>query len=266
MQTALRAVRRRSQLGAKLHQPYQGLASLGVYHRRGQVSLIAAATGGGKSAYALNYAIKCDARTLYFSADTDLVTMGMRAAAVKCGLPLADIEANLDTVEVSRLLADIESVSFCPDSSPSIADITEEVRAYVEVYGVFPELIVVDNLINVRGEGESKWDKVRGVVDSLRNLARETNAHVLVLCHTTGGWSSIATPIPLGGLEFKPGNNVELVLTLHRPADYTMSVCVVKHRNGTADADANLRVGLYCDLSRMEIDNMPTNAPWIGAQ
>jgi replicative DNA helicase len=257
VQSALRAVKHRGALGVKLPQPFPALAALDIHFRRGQMSLIAAATGGGKSAFGLNYAIKSRVKTLDFTADTDLVTTGMRTAASHSGKYMTTIEACLDTPEVRGILAEVEHLFFCPDPSPTVEDITEEVRAYVEVHGEFPELIIVDNLINVQGTGDNKWDKVRGAVDSLRDLARETEAHVLVLCHTTGQYSNPADPIPLSGLEFKPGNNVEMVLTLYRPSQYTMRVCPVKNRHGGADPEARLSAALYCDLSRMDIATMP---------
>lgn len=260
MQTARRAVKNRGRLGNKLPQPYRALETLGVYHRQGQVSLIVAAPGGGKTAFALNYALKAGIDCLYIAADLDLYSMGMRTMAIESGQRVDDIEAAIE--------ADLElplgapQVAFGSDSAPSIADIVDEARAYVEIHGQFPPLLIVDNLINIIAEGESVWHSVRQAVDKLHELARSAEIHVMILGHATGQYGDGLMKIPLSGIEHKPGNNARLVLTLDRPSLNVINVRIVKHNGGKADGSGNLFVQLYCDLARMDIDNMPSQ-DWI---
>ena len=255
MQTARRAVRTRGRVGNKLPQPYVALDAMGVYFRQGQVSLIVAAPGGGKTAFALNYALKAGVPCLYIAADLDLYSMGMRTMAIESGKFVDEIEA---AIEADLELPDgAPQVVFGSDSSPTIADIVDEVRAYVEIHGQFPPLLIVDNLINVVGQGESVWHSVRQAVDQLHELARTAEIHVMILGHATGMYGDGTLKIPLSGIEHKPGNNARLVLTLDRPNLNTINVRIVKHNGGKADGNGGLFVQLYCDLARMDIANMP---------
>ena len=65
-----------------------------IQFRRGQVCMVAAAPNAGKSMFALVYAIKANVPTLFFSADTDISTVMMRAAAHLSGHEQVTVEAN----------------------------------------------------------------------------------------------------------------------------------------------------------------------------
>jgi predicted ATP-dependent serine protease len=250
-----RAVRKRGTTGAKLPQPYTALAQLGVYLRRGWTSLLVAAPGGGKSTLALNWADDCGAPALYVSIDTDRVTMSARLAAKRMGQEVSTVESAVDTPEVTAALAR-GHLTFGSDGNYDVQAIVDEVRAYVEIYGQFPEFLVVDNLVDVDGKGDSEWLRMRGVVDALNVLARESGMHVMILAHATGQYED-GGPIPLSGLEFKVGKNVGLVMTMDRPSAQVFNIRVVKHRSGRADAAGHLYAQLFVDLPRMSVFDMP---------
>lgn len=243
--------------------PWPSLGRYRVAFRRGQCSLLAAAPGGGKSNIALIYAIESKVPTLFISADTDLATMGMRAAANVLGWTQDEVERlGLDSAEVQNALDGLGHIRWADDNQPSVEDIVLETRAYMEVFGQPPELIVVDNLIDVSvAKGADKdWANTRAVVDGLKRLARQSEAHVLMLAHATGAYEDGIKPIPLGGLEWKPGKNVELVLTMYWAED-ELRVCPVKNRMGQASASAALHASLYADLRYCSIHD-PALGQW----
>lgn len=260
MQSARRAVRNHGKLGNKLPQPFTALENLGAYLRQGQVSLVVAAPGGGKTAFALNYALKSGIQTLYISADLDIFSMGMRTFAIQNRAYVDHVESLIERDAIGEL-SDAPNIAFGDDSAPSIQDIVDEVRAWVEIHGEFPPLLIVDNLINVQSKGESVWHGVRQAIDQLHELARTAGIHVMVLGHATGQYGDGTLKIPLSGIEHKPGNNCRLVLTIDRASKYVMNVRVVKNNGGKADGEGNLFAQLFCDLARMDIDNLPAG-PW----
>lgn len=255
-----RAVRNRGQTGAKLYQPYRDLAAIGVYLRQGWTHLLAAAPGGYKSVVALNWADAFGGRALYITIDTDRVTTSARLAARRLGWTVKDVEARLDSEQVQWALAQ-GNVVLASEGPYRPQDIVDEVRAYVEVYGQFPEMLVVDNLIDVHGEGDTEWNVVRGVIDSLNELARGTDMATLVLAHATGKYED-GEPIPLSGLEFKPGKNVGLCLTMDRSSDEVLNVRVVKSRAGKADPKCKVFAQVHLDAARATVGDMPST-DWL---
>lgn len=266
MRSLGQAARRTGNLAAELPAPWPSFTEYRIAFRRGQCSLLAAAPGGGKTIVAMTYAIESAVPTLFVSADTDLATMATRAAASILGWPQDQVEATgLDSSEVQAALEQIGHIRWADDNQPTVEDIYLEVKAYSEVYGDFPQLVVIDNLIDVQADrnADKDWAGTRAVVDGLKRLARESEAHVLILAHATGKYENGMDPIPLGGLEWKPGKNVELVLTMHWGEGDELRVCPVKNRTGRAAADGSLRVKLYANLAYCSIHDPALPGPWI---
>ncbi len=166
---------------------WKDLAYKQIKFRRGQVCMIAAAPNAGKSMFALIYAIKAKVPTLFFSADTDIATVMMRAASHLSGHSQLLVEANLNSNRhyYDKHLSRMENIQFVFDSSPSLDDIEIEVKAYVELFGVPPELIVIDNLMNVAAESDNEWAGLRAIMVELHDMARKTEACVMVLHHVS---------------------------------------------------------------------------------
>lgn len=243
--------------------PWPSLSGLRVSLRRGQTSLLASAPGGGKSTVALVYALLAQRPTLFVSADTDLHTTAVRTGAAVLGWTQAAVEAALHTPAVQQAIDRAAHIRWADDSSPTVADIYAEAKAYYEAHGQFPELIVVDNLVDVQVDrgADKDWGGTRAVVDALKRLARESEAHVLILAHATGKYEDGDIPIPLGGLEWKPGKNVELVLTMYRGEGYELRICPVKNRSGRASGKGDLHSTLCADMDRVSVHD-PGNGQW----
>ena len=140
--------------------------------------MVAAAPNAGKSMFALVYALRAKVPTLFFSADTDTATVMIRVAAALAGHSQQTVERNLDNNPkyYDKYLDGMSHIQWVFDSSPSLDDIELEVKAYVELFGISPELIVIDNLMNVVAEHENEWAGLRQIMMELHDMARKTEA------------------------------------------------------------------------------------------
>lgn len=183
--------------------------------------------------------------TLYMSADSDKATFGMRVIAGTQSVTMKEAEGLLldrdqRTLEILEDATGHIWVSF--DSSPSPKDIHEEMEAFATVYGSYPELLVIDNLLDVNTGGEGDHGAQDRVLDFLKQAARRTTAAVVVLCHVTGAYTDGDERIPRSGLINKIDKRPRLILTLYRNTVNLLGVCVVKNSNGPASADGTMEV------------------------
>jgi hypothetical protein len=159
------------------------------------------------------------------------------------------------------VLADLEvsPIRYTYQASPSLDDIESSMKAYDEVYGDFPELVIVDNITNVRLDtgDDDPFSGLEGLMDYLHDMARKTSSCVLGLHHVTGGYNDANRPIPLSGVKGQIARVPELVLTLHRVSSEfgldTLNVSAVKDRYGRADPSGYTFTKLAFDGERMQI-------------
>lgn len=246
---------------------FKNLEMAGTKFLRGQLSLVAAGPGTGKSILALTIALQSGVNGLYFSADSDPATQVAREISIMTGW---DIDRATDAVLQSTLPDEVyEKLSGLPirfdyRASPSLADIESTIESYEEVYGDFPELIVVDNITNVRtetGDSDDPFGGLESLMDYLHDMARSTQAHVMGLHHVTGPYNDGDKPIPMSGIKQQIGRVPELILTLFKTKDPnggpdTLHVSTVKFRGGKADASGYTYVDLMFDGDRMKIADL----------
>ena len=255
-----------------------GLAKEQIKFRRGQVCMVAAAPNAGKSMFALIYAMKAKVPTLFFSADTDTTTVMMRAAAQASGHSQVNVELNLshDKHYYDKQFDKLSHIKWVFDSSPSLDDIELEIKAYVELYGIAPELIIIDNLMNVAAETDNEWAGLRAIMMELHDMARKTEACVLVLHHvseqTEHGPPS--KPPARRAIHGKVSQLPALILTLgYDPANAMLSVAAVKNRFGPHTADASRFATLFVNYAACQIGDddelgrmYQRDAIWIARQ
>ena len=239
---------------------WAGLKSEQIKFRRGQVCMVAAAPNAGKSMFALIYAIKAKVPTLFFSADTDTTTVMMRAASHSSGHSQVTVEANLadNTHYYDPQFEKINHIKWVFDSSPSLDDIELEIRAYVELYGGPPELIVLDNLMNITAETDNEWAGLRAIMMELHDMARKTEACVLVLHHVSeqSEYGSPSKPPHRRAIHGKVSQLPALILTLgYDPAQGTLLVAAVKNRFGPHTADASRYATLFVNYAACQISD-----------
>ena len=239
---------------------WRALANKQIKFRRGQVCMVAAAPNAGKSMFALIYAIRANVPTLFFSADTDTTTVMMRAAAHLSGHSQVLVEGNLagNTHYYDQHLPRLNNIKWVFDSSPSIDDLELEIRAYVELYGEAPELIVIDNLMNVVAETDNEWAGLRAIMMELHDMARKTEACVLVLHHVSeqSEYGSTINPPARRAIHGKVSQLPALILTLgYDPQEHILRVAVVKNRFGPHAADGKDYAGLFTNYGACQISD-----------
>ena len=237
---------------------WDSLSAKQIKFRRGQVCMVAAAPNVGKSMFALVYALKAKVPTLFFSADTDVTTVMMRAAAHLSGHTQLVVEDNLhnDSHSYDRHFQRSNHIKWVFDSSPSLDDIELEIKAYVELYGVAPELIVIDNLMNVAAETDNEWAGLRAIMAELHDMARKTEACVLVLHHVSeqSEYGKTTEPPARRAIQGKVSQLPSLILTLgYDPYQGALKVAAVKNRFGGHTADGSDYVTLYTNYAACQI-------------
>jgi hypothetical protein len=244
--------------GQTIPVPYKGLQKLDFNLQVGQVSMLAAAPGVGKSAIALDICMKAGLGSLYFCGDTDVGTMVTRATAKVTGYGQSIVRQSLaqEDPQFTEALYGYANVRFVFDATSTV-DIHDEVLAYALCNGDWPQIVVVDNLADVvEADAGGEFTGTRQALQELGLLARATGAHVMVLHHAQGIYDNGDKPIPLSGLEQKVSKKPAQVLTFHRKGN-ALAACPVKNRQGIADATAGLEVLLSADMNTMQITDWP---------
>lgn len=228
---------------------------------RGQLALVAAGPGTGKSAFVLNYALRSGVSCLYFSADSDAYVQVSRALAVLGGLDMADAGELVKSNDVKKIseITEGSPVRFSYNTSPTLTHIEYQIRAYEELYGDFPELVVVDNALDVQMDFEDDQSQsLDALMAWLHDMARTTGSCVIVLHHVTGPFNDADKPIPLSGVKGQIGRVPELILTLHKQnldysPDQLLCVSTVKNRGQRADPSGQTYAELSFNGQQMSI-------------
>lgn len=237
---------------------WKDLNNNNIKFRRGQLCMVAAAPNAGKSMFALVYAIQAKIPTLFFSADTDIATVSLRVAAAQSRHDQVTVEQAFqdNNKRYDKYLREASHIQWVFDSSPNLDDIESEVKAYVELYGIYPELIVIDNLMNVVAEHDNEWAGLRDIMMNLHDMARKTEACVLVLHHVSEAseYGSPTMPPPRRAIHGKVSQLPSVILTLgYDPSQGFLRVAAVKNRFGPHFADASQWTTLFVRFASCSI-------------
>jgi replicative DNA helicase len=270
IQRVTQARAKNTSAGEPILVPFRNFEQSKLFIRRGGLTLVAAGPGTGKSALVQAITQRGDGagRTnsvFYFSADSSAWDLYTRAAAIATGRTTDDIEDELDTAGSARLNAVVNDATkhmmMDFSSAPTDEYVLNQLKAYAELHGRWPDVIVMDNLKDlVVGDGEDEFRALEDACVFLKQLASDTNAAVIALHHVTGQLEDGFSQIPLSGLRGKVSKTPAMVLTLHKgpinpvsPAQQ-LRVSITKQRGGLADASGSYYVPLAMDLSRMAFD------------
>ena|SRR5687768_11108316 len=259
-----------SSAGIPLPTVFDNLKRGTVEFRAGQLHLVAAAPGVGKSVLALTLAVRAGVPTLYFSADSDAATQYARAAAMVTGDPLHAVNKALEqknTGKYDTALNVARHVRFVFDSAPSLDEVNDHVMAYAAAFGQWPRLVIVDNVSNVFAEAEG-FQGLEETMDWLHQLGRKTGACIVGLHHVTGEYEAGDVIVPLSGLRGKISKLPVLVLTMNRifGDESHINIAVVKNRAGMAAANGSYGIPLSIDLSRMWMETKVNPQMWASSQ
>lgn len=235
----------RGNAGEPIPVPWEAFEAVGIVPRRGQLILIAAGPGIGKSAMVLTLILESLVPSLMYSADSDAFTQLSRSIAITEEMK---VSAAAQMILEDRITDDIkDNLRQIPllidyNSSPTPHDIEEILLAYYELTNEFPALIVVDNITNVvtdARDGADPFSGLEALMDYLHDMARVTGACVIGLHHVRGEHSSGTKPIPIDGVKGQIHRVPEMVLTMFKKpledGKWILCVSPVKNRGGKAD-------------------------------
>jgi len=258
------ARRKDSNAGEPIQNPFSIIHTTESHLRRGQLSIIAGGPGTGKTAVLHNIIQRGNGQEgdgkkvntcLYFSADSDAMTIFKRAVSIETGWEQSEVERLIREGRQAEMDAIVDQAashfewSFM--SSPSDEDVHTQVQAYLTKYGAMPEIIALDNLKNLYAGGGGEFEALEGNCEFLHELAKETGAAVIALHHVTGENEDGMKPIPLSGLRGKISKTPACVWTLHRSETH-LNISPVKNRNGKAQASGTWTLPILADLGRMQ--------------
>ena len=239
---------------------FPSLANEGIRFRRGQMTMIAGQPNAGKSLIALFMAVQMKVPTLYISADTDAYTTAIRAAAMVSGQQTSSVEEAFRTGNgkdfYTEELASIDHLQFDFAPSPTLDEIDLAIRAYGEAYGEYPHMIIVDNAMNVVSMHNDEWSGLREIAKAMHHIARETDAAVLLLHHTSENEGKPDVPPSRKAIQGKIAQLPELIITVALvPNTVEFRVACVKNRFDKHSASGEHYITLWADASRMSIYN-----------
>jgi hypothetical protein len=254
--SAIQSLNIQRSAGDPLPTVWKRLGERGTKFQRGQLSLICAAPGVGKSAFVLSYAIKARIPTLYFSIDSDESVQVSRMASIVTGQPMEKSKTDFRRRDMGSATAALLDTWVLMDyDSDTIDSIQDALNAYDALYEEWPQLIVIDNASNIQPEPTEAGEILSGadlLMDYFNKLARDTGAAVIALHHVTGEYNNGTTPIPLNGVRGQLGRVPSVILTLHRDKGL-FNVSTVKNRTGWSDPSGQDFVSLRFDDEHMQI-------------
>ena len=261
----------RGSAGEPIPVPWSAFAEADIVLRQGQLVLIAAGPGIGKSTMTLTMVLESLVPSLMYSADSDAFTQLSRSIANLCDIK---VSSAAEMILEDRITDDIkDQLRKIPliidyDSSPTPFDIEEILMAYYELCNEFPALVVVDNVTNVvtdASDGSDPFSGLESLMDYLHSMARQTGACVIGLHHVTGEYNNGDKPIPLNGVKGQITRVPEMVLTLHKkPIEngrWILCVSPVKNRGGKADPTGQTYVELEFIGETMKVIDVTYNEP-----
>lgn len=252
MRSLDRAVRSIDKQAMVIPMPFKSWSDSNISIRRGEVSMIAGPPGAGKSTAALAIAVKSKVPTLYASADSHESTMAIRSLAMVTGMPQSEVESQMtkDPTWASTILKEnVGHIRWMFDASPTLADLEDEINVYREVMGDNPQLVVVDNAVDVTHESGDEFSSLRSLMREVKWWSRDTGAAFLILHHTSEGYDGYPCP-PRASLHGKIAQIPSLIVTLSSDNPGLMAAAAVKNRYGPADATGKTAVWM---------DYFPTN-------
>ncbi len=176
-------------IGRALPDPFNYMGKEQVQFRYCATSMIAGVPGSYKSVFALNMVVnwaKVDVSCLYFSADSEEFTVVKRLSGILTDQPLDDIEhamlrgQNAPYVQAMGVLADA-GVEFEYESM-GLEEMARRIKSYEAVYGAYPDVVFVDNLIDFV-DNPDDWGGMLLMTRELDSMARKLRCHVCILHH-----------------------------------------------------------------------------------
>lgn len=256
MLSILQAANRRGAAGVPLPGMFPALSQRQAEVCRGQLCLVVGPPSAGKSLLINNLIVRMRQPTLTFMLDSDQLTAAARFGAIVSGDHFHQVKSNIDSYGTAlSSLGDLQACFRADDMD----DITRQVDAYEQRYGLPPSLLCVDNLGNMTSAMDNEWALLKAMTLELDTLAREQQCAVIAAAHTTD--LTTCEPAARDKILGKISQYPRLILSVALDA-YTgeYKVAIVKNSSGRTDARAEHPVIMWADPSRMQLSE--TNPNW----
>jgi hypothetical protein len=235
---------------------FQRLYSMGCVPRRGEVTLVAGLPGACKSMFALHWVLEMNLPTIYFSVDSNPHTQMSRLIANRTGEWTSRVEETLKAGEGWKYDGVFSGTNvFFSYEVASITWIEHEISAYVELNNQYPDVVVIDNLMDIDHKVESnEYGDMRAILGEFRKIAHDTGITFIVLAHMNESSAALtvtkpdpnrpgdrsAYPLPSRDLAGKVGQRPEIVLSVARDEEtQDFRISAVKNRHGESSKGAN---------------------------
>ena len=267
MLTAARSLIRSSKEGGRelptvpeFHDLYQ----LGWQPRYGEMCMISARSGAGKSSLGLFFALRTGLRTLYFSGDMSAFQASSKLACAVHHKSIDDVVELLEGDARDDILAPLPRNIAFSFGEITFKGIRRNIDAYVELYNEYPELVVVDNLMDIEG-CDSDYTAQQAAMQQLHVLNRELGCTVWVMAHATDkgekGRNSPHEPPPRSEIKNGMSEKPETILAIAlNPFKQQLNVAIVKQRLGPSDPSGQQYASItaVADQSRFERNGYPS--------
>jgi len=256
MQSLAKAFTRSANIGRPLPDAFKAFTANKVHFRLSATSMIAGAPGCFKSTLAMNllaHWAQHGVYGLYFSADADEFTTAKRCAAVLTHRTVEDVETGMRGKQVDSYRAALAAMDKTRwvYKAADIDEIDRHLRGFETVYGSFPHVVFVDNLLNMSEMGDD-WAACREFIRNVDILAREAECHICVLHHTSDNGFSPGYPPPRSAIMGKITQFPRLILTIG-VNESTMNIATVKNTNGPQDPTAKTFFPMIVDGERSTV-------------
>ncbi|MEU1880351.1 AAA family ATPase [Streptosporangium sp. NPDC020072] len=235
---------------------------------RSALHMTAGRPGGGKSILALDHALKCKVPSLYLSCDMSRFQFAARAAAILTGDSAGSVKEIIKTAQgrekYRAALKGADHLYMAFEKRPDQDCLEDILLAFEERWGIPPELIVVDNAINlVPPTAKDEWSGLREISHLLEWFADELGSAVHLLHHTNLPGLKLDRPGPLNSIKGQIVEGASLILSVTKTDD-EFRVTAVKNRNGPEDPTAQQFLTLSLSGALSLSDPPPT--PVLPAQ
>lgn len=208
--------------------------------RHGELIMIAGRPGTGKSTFGMWFAHRLGIPVLYFSADMTpyeasirLACMELKKNAEQIGEDLKeDEEAVYSRLRDSRITFSFGEITW--------KKIEREIEAYVELWNAYPQLIVIDNLMDIEG-CDSDYSEQKRAMQFLTNINREIASTMIVLHHCSDKTESAKDPS-------QPPARRDIMNGLGEKPQRTWTVAINPHSDEFRIAQVKARME-HCDPS-----------------
>jgi hypothetical protein len=247
------AARMRGSSGEQLSTAdfYPSLERAGIRFWRSQLCLVVGPGSAGKSLLISNLVAKWGRSCLGFLLDQDQATAAARFAATELDVSFLELKKHLDSPTAVEVLAKLGFIQ-TDFKAETLDDITFQLDAYIERYGVPPEIIVVDNLGNMTSGYDDEWSTLKALTLELDMLARKYEMLVICAHHTRD--EPTTEPLPRSAILGKISQYPRLILSVaYNTYDGVYKLAAVKNSSGPTDAMATSPLSFDANPGNMQV-------------